>query len=85
MKLPLIGNFAHTVDYKKKSRESLLENPTSNSGVFPRGGASAQQHMIYAAAINNEEQMISPTKTPLTNSNIQTQMIMLPLGGNYPQ
>jgi len=71
MKLPLIGNFAHTVDYKKKSRESLLENPTTNSGVFPRGGVGVQQqHMVYAAAINNEEQMISPTKTPLTNSNI---------------
>jgi hypothetical protein len=71
MKLPLIGNFAHTVDYKKKSRESLLENPTTNSGVFPRGGGmQQQQHVVYAAAINNEEQMISPTKTPLTNSNI---------------
>ena len=70
MKLPLIGNFAHTVDYKKKSRESLLENPTTNSGVFPRGGGMQQQHVVYAGAINNEEQMISPTKTPLTNSNI---------------
>jgi hypothetical protein len=68
MRLPLIGNFAHTVDYKKKSRESLLENPAMNSGVFPRG--APQHHLVYAAAINNEEQTISPTKTPLTNSNI---------------
>ena len=31
MKLPLINNFALTSDYKKKSRESLLDNPNGTS------------------------------------------------------